>query len=242
MVRLVSRAVLLVTVTVIVDQPPDPRDPLAGATVTLPAMAAGTLIDQFLTGPSTADRRKVPLTALPLVDTNTSLAGVACRMPWAGDGEVEGEGDAEGDEDDGTDDGDGDADALEGVAEGWTVPRPAGLVRLPSAVTEGVGWPGLGEACGCPDGDAPARTEAPEAPEATWEPPAILLPFATVEAWARCEPPTVVIARTAPATAAIAIVATATATRGRRRSCCHHCGAGEPIAFGNPDGPNVPAR
>jgi hypothetical protein len=186
MVRLVLRAVLLVTVTVIVDQPPDPRDPLAGATVTLPAMAAGTVIDQFLTGPSTADSRKVPLTALPLVDTNTNLAGVACRIPWTGDGEVEvegeGEGDAEGDEDDeddGTDDGDGDADAL---AEGLTVPRPAGLVMLPSAVTEGVGWPGLGEACGCPDGDPPARTEAPGAPEATCDPPAILLPFATVEA------------------------------------------------------------
>jgi hypothetical protein len=179
------------------------------------------------------------------VDTNTSLAGVACRIPWTGDGEVEveveveGEGDDEGDEGDGTDDGDGDADAL---AEGSTVPRPAGLVMLPSAVTEGVGWPGLGEACGCPDGDALARIEAPGAPEATCEPPAILLPFATVEAWARCEPPTVVIARTAPATAAIATVATAAATRGRRRSCCHHCGAGEPIALGNPDGPNVPAR
>ena len=44
MVRRVSRATLLVTVTVTVTDPPAPRFPSAGVTVILPAIPGGILI------------------------------------------------------------------------------------------------------------------------------------------------------------------------------------------------------
>ena len=74
----VFSATLLVTVTVTATYPLAGRDPRAGATVILPAVA-GTVMVYSLTGPPTAVSRKVPLTALPAADVSARLAGDASR-------------------------------------------------------------------------------------------------------------------------------------------------------------------
>src|SRR5579859_5436912 len=221
-IRRTLSATLLRTVTLTVTQEPAVfREPDGGDTVTW----AFGLVTTKLTGPPTAVMRNVALAGLPASADSTSRRGVTCRVPGGGGG---GEGDGDGDAD-GDGDGDGDADG-DGEGERRAGADDRGVPGDPGA---GVGAR-LGE--GLPAGWLDAATEgAPVVAN-------VLPPSATVEAWARCVPPETSSAAIPPATTARATAATAAAARGRRRTPCHHCGPGGMTGFGNPVGPNGPAR
>src|SRR5579863_1958139 len=122
---------------------------------------------------------------------------------------------------------------MPGDVAGPGVGPSAADVFVPGEPGAGVGLR-LGE--GRPAGGLDGAIEgAPDVAE-------VLSPRATVEARARCVPPEISSAAIPPATTASATAATAAATRGRCRTPCHHCGPGAMTGFGNPAGPNAPAR
>ena len=216
-VTYVFSATLLVTVTVTVTYPPAGRDPLSGETVTLPAMAAGTLMVYSLTGPPVAVSRKDPLAAFPLADVSRSLPGAVSREPWAGEVDGEGEGGREGE-------GDADDDVCDGEADGRSVivgdggtglGAPAGIVT--NGVTSGVGALAEGAALGACDDAGLTR---PGVPEGLWglgggvaldDKPTTPAPNPRTEAWGRLAAPVVMIT-VIPAAAATAAITATTAT------------------------------
>ena len=147
------------------------------------------------------------------------------------DGEGEGEGDGDGDGE--ADDGDGDADGfLVIVTDGGT-----GLGAPARMVTDGVAGLAVGVALCVGEGVALTRPGV-----ALDDTPDTSPPSPRAEACVRCDPPAVMITVIPAAAATAAITATAATRRGCRWTRCHHRGPAGPMALGNPDGPNAPAR
>src|SRR5579859_468742 len=243
-IRRTVSATLLRTVTLTVTQEPAAvSEPDGGDTVTW----AFGLVTTKLTGPPTAVTRNVALAGLPAGADSTIRRGVTCRVPGGGGGgDGDGDGDADGDGDgDGDADGDGEGEPRVGADDRGVpgdVARPgvgpsAGDVCVPGDPGAGVGARlGEGRAAGWLDAATEGATEGAPAVAN------VLPPSATVEAWARCVPPETSSAAIPPATTARATAATAAAARGRRRTPSHHRGPGGMTGFGNPVGPNAPAR
>jgi hypothetical protein len=228
---------LLVTVTVTETDEPAGRDPLAGATLTLPALMAALTVN-CATGPPTAVIVKDALTGFPLLDVSSRRAGLTCRYPEGR--EVDGDGD-------GVWVGDGDGDG-----EMVGCPAAPGLVAATGIVACGAGWAKT-EAVRAGDGSGlvltgPVLDAGPDAgPETGLDAgrdadpgPAAARPGP--DACGRDPgPPAVRITAIPAVRASAAPTATAAATPGRRPPR-HHRGPAVPIVFGNPAGPNVPAR
>ena len=118
----VASGTVLVTVTVTWTNPPAGREPVTGATLTLPGKVA-TRMAYSETGPFTAVSRKDPLTGWPLLDVSSRWFGVAARNPCAG--EVDGVGVGVGERD-----GDGDGAGVPGPVAG------PGLDTVPDTVPD----------------------------------------------------------------------------------------------------------
>src|SRR5580658_3842097 len=216
-VSLVSTATLLCTETVITTQSPEVSEPEYRDSTTLLATAAGTVITQWVTGPSTAPSLNVPRATLPAAAASVSLAGVTVRVPEAG-----------GDEDDGDEDGDGDTGedgvVFETVACAEAAP---GLNVDPSAGTGDAVVPAFVPGLWVGDDGPPAGAE--EAPRAGIPPPRAT---GAVGVW--CELPSISRATIPPSKTAPPAAATAAAARGRRRMSCHHRGPDGTAGLGNP--------